>query len=517
MAEKKFRFILETLSPVHRGCDEVYEPTGFVVNEANSSLALFDPMALVGGLEAQDRRKFSEICKRGTVESILEIYKFVPSHAPEADRFVRACKGFPGHYAKVLGLTPAQFKKELNTFQIQRTAFCSEDQRPYIPGTAVKGALRTAYLNDLAEKGPDYSRELRGLRGKGQNAGAKQKAHRWLEEKLLGLEALRAGEKMSKDPFRMVKVSDFMPVGKVSTKILYAVNKKKKPTDQDARGPTQILETIEPGAVFMGQIVVEEPVVKGAVTENISLDKLLDRARDFFGSEKEREDKELRGIGASSAPSPGNGSVPLRIGRHSGAEFVTIRRYRDIKIMLGKKGNAYQDHATTLWLSSETRKPNSNVGLFPFGWAVLRPLRPEEEGRLASEEKAYRQGRSALWRDRQAKRREAQRLAEEEARRRAEEERRRQEEAVAEAKRRAEREKMSAEELAIDDLRQENTETNRVFEIFREMNGYSEEARREVAGLLKAVWQHEGRWSKKDCSKKQWNKVQKVKEILGEK
>lgn len=62
----------------------------------------------------------------------------------------------------------------------------------------------------------------------------------------------------------------------------------------------------------------------------------------------------------------------LRIGRHSGAEAVTIEGNRHIKIMRGKgQQPKYLDHTTTIWLASETSKPNTNNGLLPFGWAVM--------------------------------------------------------------------------------------------------------------------------------------------------
>lgn len=61
-----------------------------------------------------------------------------------------------------------------------------------------------------------------------------------------------------------------------------------------------------------------------------------------------------------------------RIGRHSGAEEMTIEGYRQIMIMQGKgQRPKYLDHATTIWLASETSKPGSNKNLTPFGWVVL--------------------------------------------------------------------------------------------------------------------------------------------------
>lgn len=509
MKKQRIRCKVKTLSPVHVGCDEVYEPTGFTVDEENGSLVVFDPLAFIAGLSEEDRHRFSEICKKGTVQSILEIYRFLRNRRT-VGRSVKVCGGFPRHYNQVLEVSADRLKNELNRFKIERTAFLEADRRPYIPGSAIKGALRTAYLNRLSDNAPDYSSQLRRLR----HEKARIKEHRWLEEKLLGLDKVPSREKISKDPFRLVKVSDFIPLGDSTTKIVYAVNRKKKPTDKHARGPNQILECIEPGTVFVGEITVESPQAPGATSLTINLGKLLDSALQFFGAEKAREERELQNIGVPVRENPGNVGVLIRMGRHSGAESVTIRRYRDIKIMLGKKGKTFEDHATTLWLASETSKPGGNASLTPFGWAMLSELSAEEEARLRSEEKTFQERRIEERRKREEKQRALEIAKEREAKLEEEKKQREEEERLAEEKRKAEIEAMTPEERAVFDLENPSTEENRVYEIYRELDGFGEENKQKAALLLKQRWQNEGRWKKRDCSKKQWQKVQQIEKIL---
>ena len=64
---------------------------------------------------------------------------------------------------------------------------------------------------------------------------------------------------------------------------------------------------------------------------------------------------------------------PLRLGRHSGAECLTIEGVRTIKIM-GKKGERPKDgpNSTTVWLAGDSNKATS--GLLPFGWVALEVL-----------------------------------------------------------------------------------------------------------------------------------------------
>ena len=372
MEDKRIKCCLQNFSPIHIGCDEVYEPTGFVVDRNNNCLIIFDPLLFIAKLSRFDREKFSAICKKGTIESILEIYKFFQNR-PAQGRSVKICNGFVGHYNQVLKLPPQKINNELNEFKIERTAFCAFDQRPYIPGSAIKGALRTAYLNSLANKAKDYSSYIKGLNQRNaknrRNRKPEIKVHKKLEEKLLHLDRVfKNNEKIDKDPFRLVKVSDFMPVGNIKTKICYAVNKKKTMLDSKARRLTQILEIIQPGSLFVGEIIVNAPQTSDAVSDAIELKKLLYSSHLFYGKEKTREDNELKNIGVTIPETPGTDNIMLiRVGRHSGAESVTIEKYRDIKIMLENSKYTFKDQATTLWLASEIRKPNHNTVLSPFG------------------------------------------------------------------------------------------------------------------------------------------------------
>ncbi|UOG93397.1 MAG: hypothetical protein L3K52_06590 [Candidatus Thiothrix sulfatifontis] len=64
----------------------------------------------------------------------------------------------------------------------------------------------------------------------------------------------------------------------------------------------------------------------------------------------------------------------LRVGRHSGAESVTIEGVRSIKILEGKgadgkQKSSYQAEAKTVWLAANTEKDRS--GMLPFGWVLV--------------------------------------------------------------------------------------------------------------------------------------------------
>ncbi|MGD9972656.1 MAG: type III-A CRISPR-associated RAMP protein Csm5, partial [Desulfatirhabdiaceae bacterium] len=344
-----FHCVIRTLSPVHIGCGEVYEPTGFVVDEQKKELVVFDPFQFIAGLPDTEKDRLIQICQKGNIASILEVFKFFKNRQAIGNR-VALSEGFMKHYGQTLSMStgnPRQIQQELNRFSINRTSFLPGYEAPFLPGSSVKGSLRTAFLNLRQKESPvtPDSRDRTSIK---------------LEEKLLKYRSL------NEDPFRLVKVSDFMPIGETNRKVMYAVDIKKKPGQ--VPGAYQIVEAIMPGALFWGSIQVDAALSGSGITKPVKLLELTKSAWNFYGGEKKRENRELLNAGCPAFNRGDDGAIPLRVGRHSGAECVTIEGHRSIWIMNLKKT---LDHATTFWLASDTKRPETTDGLLPFGWVEL--------------------------------------------------------------------------------------------------------------------------------------------------
>lgn len=357
MTGTTFYFKLKVVSPMHIGCDEVYEPTGFVVDEQKKELISFEPAEFLDKLEQQDLDKFSAICRKGTLQSLLEVYKFIRLHKQHASgRRVAVSDAFVSHYNKTLHLQPARVQQELNKFLVSRTAYEKKNSQPYIPGSAIKGALRTAILN------------LRNT----QQSGRRYRNGKELNETL-------SGGTFSTDPFRFVKVGDFHAAGEAGQSIVYGVNKKKKPSKKEAGGPYQLLEVVEEGAEFIGSITVQHPEKGAQISAPVTFAEINRALNSFYVPEQNKEKATLQSIGCDFFDAKGDlASSLVRIGRHSGAECVTVEGHR--KIWIKKKGSdgEVKPHTTTVWLAADAAKPSNNRRLRPFGWAELLILSEEE-------------------------------------------------------------------------------------------------------------------------------------------
>lgn len=387
--ENRLRICLHVLSPVHIGCGDVYEPTGFIVNPDKKQMTVFDPIELIKNFDDKARSVFTAICSKGTAGSIIEMFDYISSCQGRVHgRIIDMAQPIAQHYnekiRKLKGQNEKMIVQELNNFAINRTVYNSQTNLPYIPGSSIKGAFRTAYLSMLAKHAgiTNYWRKSASGSDFAIYKDIKKKnIARKFEKELLG------GD-FATDPFRMLKVSDFLPVGQVKTKIVYAVNKKKTLaakksfSKREDKRPYQILEALMPGNVFLGTVSIRQPDKKAGIEKPVTIDMLRKALYDFCAGDLEQESKMLKSIDVSCDITEkikadfdgrvGEDISVVRIGRHSGAEAVTVEENRLIKIMQGRgKQDRFLDHATTVWLASETSKPLSSNGLQPFGWIIL--------------------------------------------------------------------------------------------------------------------------------------------------
>jgi len=356
---------IKVLRPVHIGCGETYEPFSFTMDINSGKILIFDMNELFRAMDQKLREEFSSICREGTVNSLLKMYKFLRRLRERKDivdkegvvsRRIAAANGLIRHYEEVLsssrgnqgwgysrhGGGPSRSDYRVVTeFTISRTAFNAlGGEFPVIPGSSIKGAIRTAVLNMW--------------RHNAQGGRYRDNENRKLESDILK-------GKFHSDPFSLVKVSDFHPVGVPEMKVVYGVNVKKS-SGRRGRGPYQILEAILKGE-FRGTISIMRPENKREVRQPLSFEAIEKALRAFYGRELKREEQEFKSSGININGVSLNG-LPIRIGRHSGAECVTIEGFRRIKIM--GTHNRWLDHTTTIWVASEDRR--RPIGAAPFGW-----------------------------------------------------------------------------------------------------------------------------------------------------
>lgn len=360
---------ITTLSPIHIGCDEDYVPTNFVI--ADELLHYLDPVVLAEHLDDAERAQLAKLAD--SKEAIGAIQRFFKSRrerfVPLSSHTVEVAADIARNYEANVGKPVQQGaggEATYNLFPIARTAFRSIDHAPYLPGSSLKGAMRTAWLDKINQGKPALDEEKRD----------KTNGNRAMQQRLLGY----ANGKFENDPLRHLHVVDAHhdeETESAPAHILYAVSKKKRPSERGSPELKIFLETIPSllNTAFSGEIRL--------TGDKITWQRLCAACNAFYYPQLQAElrhahlssllnadwSRLVQGLMSDEIKTlcENHQGFLLRVGRHSGAESVTLNGVRDIKI-LGKKGDqpSYRPETTEKRLASQTK--GAVDGLLPFGW-----------------------------------------------------------------------------------------------------------------------------------------------------
>lgn len=379
----RHKVALTPLSPIHIGCGEDFEPTNYIIDATQKLLYGFDPSGAV-----LDDKFAAQLQRLGESGNLLGIQKFFIERKelfkPLARVLLPVAQGVASDYDKGIGKAAnveSDGKKVFNQFTIERHSHSRNVA--YVPGSSLKGALRTAWMDRLNDK--------RRVTDKDEKKNSAVLAKRLLQ-----------GD-FSTSPLRLLKVGDLMPAANIASEVLYAVNRYKIPkTDarKSPRGVTTRKQCIAHGQyrVLSGEISVQDLQGKGDSKETPKLRAgLLQIAKDSNAYHLPRLQAELTGMAKANyisatwkksietllnaAPMKqrldSGRAMLVRLGRYGGAESKTLTQAAEIKIM-GKQGQPpkFLPQTTTYWLAAP--QADAHVSLLPFGWAILE-IDPQDD------------------------------------------------------------------------------------------------------------------------------------------
>ncbi len=277
-------------------------------------------------------------------------------------------------------------RQVLNKLEIQRGFYNPSNREPVLPGSGIKGAIRTALL-DAVNNG---RRTVRGER------------NRDLQQRLFNYTM----RDLHQDPMRLVQFGDAAwqsPMNLNGAEIRFAVNRKKHPVEDqgtlvqsqaEQQGLYQLLECVPALRLraFEGSLSILDVSSVGASSKlpdpglqfgfaeialacnrfyrpilNAELKLMQTRG---FSDDKWRKAIDTLLSGDVAARLEHNRAFFLRVGRHSGAESVTLNGARSIKIMKGRgEQPEYLPESKTLWLAADELHDQRH--LLPFGWLLV--------------------------------------------------------------------------------------------------------------------------------------------------
>lgn len=375
---------ITTLSPVHIGCGEDIDPTQYLIEDG--VLYQFDPVQ--AGLPGNLRKDLMAVLNAGKNDLIPQLQRFFQTNGEHFKaatvRGMPVASGVAKTYDSRVGKVAqreAQGRNVANKLEIERTAFNPYSQLPLLPGSSIKGAIRTAIL-DACNRGAPLQRDPTGR-----------------DEKNSALQTRLLGGSFATDPLRLLKIGDAHADAGISQQVVFAVNRKKRQVIKDGReiegqGPAKMLESVSGGqyrqlhgAISLQHLDRHQPRLTPAPDKRIEDFSEIAIACNRYYLPRLRQSLQLLASrnfanpdwiarlqklldGELGAALQANRAFLLKLGRHSGAEALTLDGVRAIRIPQHKHLPP-QQASFTVWLAADDNSARSDM--LPFGWVLVEP------------------------------------------------------------------------------------------------------------------------------------------------
>ena len=291
-----------------------------------------------------------------------------------ANKSIPVASGFVADYREKIGQTvqtEINSKTVLNKLAIMRTFVNPHSYLPIMTGSAIKGAIRTAILNQLA---------IKACLKRPQDVSMPKK----LQNNLLKF------DNPTTDPLKLLKISDgeYRHVDNLpATEIMYAVSKRRVVKEgKIAGGPTTYLEVI---SGFRSQAFNFDIRFMDNSSQDPhhklpkDIQTLAKICNDYYLPKLEKELHELSDRnyldanfvkeinhllnGELGAALKQNKAFLLRLGKHSGAYNKTLDNLRQIYIPKHKKAVSETSEVRL----AATVSSKQAIDLLPFGWVLI--------------------------------------------------------------------------------------------------------------------------------------------------
>ena len=263
------------------------------------------------------------------------------------------------------------FRKIENSFDITKPLLSqvSSANKPIISGSSIKGAIKTAYINEMVENGI-FDNEIDKLQeydDKIVDADYSKKRDLQKQKNKLLMDINKKITDRTKSIFKYIKISDTLD--EFDTKVYKTINIKKEKSHQYNRS-----QKVEQIANFVESIQERQSNNINIAINDSFFDSLGNICTSFYG-ELYKKDFEfyfakkefLKNVELS------NKKFLLNIGRFGGAELKSIEEIRSLK----KTGANvdWETSARTFGLERKGTLPYFENELSPFGWVLCEVLK----------------------------------------------------------------------------------------------------------------------------------------------
>lgn len=325
---------------------------------ADSYLYTFTPGQLSDALSDADKTLLLKEAKKGDLMALQNFFKNkAAAIVKTARKRAFVCPEVAKKYDEKFGRTNSG-NNEFNQFIIERQISDPVTGLPYIPGSSIKGAIRTALMSAKNKFSSLNRQNFIRCNNKNGKSSAVKNAGSIAEKQLYGYDVAPAQD--APDPFKALKLCDAVSNSDLLTKIRPAQRTGKK-----GDIPSNI-EIIPENASFVSSLSIMQdvkPVNFGETIETIRAacnDFYLDVLKNEINEKwDENIDAIIKALEKKAAAS---NVFILNLGKNSGAESKTVK---GLRIIENRQQHTLMERSVTYWFANDGRER------LPFGWCVV--------------------------------------------------------------------------------------------------------------------------------------------------
>lgn len=378
-----YRIAITPLSPIHIGCGDIYEVTNSVLDSKKHLLYFFNPTKVRLLPSTVKSMTSAVMAEKGST-----VAKFFRDNAnefrPWSEHIVPVDDGCVEKY-------DGMFAREGAIFELYRTAYevSSEGFCPYIPGSSLKGAIRSA-LADRINNGKKF--DVKDIKDKWRKD---REQRSYVDRELFKISSGGFGN----SPLRFLKVSDLHVQHKAFSVLTYARTAYRyyKRNGFDRCKKFYICsEVIEPGQyrAFRGDVSISKAPANSknpnvSILQEFVYQDIQNVMRDLHSRSMKNWQKEVTWYREADAfwaksmefllqglaPQFAAGKCALvRLGKNTGAESKVLTGDNVAQIEISHSESTFTEEkseTTTMFLIG--RESPTGIGL-PFGWALCEVL-----------------------------------------------------------------------------------------------------------------------------------------------
>lgn len=186
-----YHFKAQALTPIHVGAGSEIDPLEFILHD--SCLVRFNPGEVVNGLRESELRRFHELLDRADLKAIQSFLRGHVDPHREGLMKIDVSQEFQREFLTKAGNPD-------NSFRVEMMPRNPHSGGAYLPGSSIKGAIRTAIVNYFANLNPSSRRAVH----EAVRSAPKVQRPNKLEESALG----RRKSETERDVLRLLKVED---------------------------------------------------------------------------------------------------------------------------------------------------------------------------------------------------------------------------------------------------------------------------------------------------------------------